>query len=229
MSGARLVEDGVRPRIAIVDYGIGNLPSAQKATERAGGDAFISRDPAEIARADGVILPGVGAMARCMASLSDCGVYSVVVDAIASGRPFLGICVGMQMLHRGSEEHGGVEGLGVFDGVVRLLPDTVKRPQMQWNIVTALRPSMLLAELPNPAWMYFVHSFAPEMHADVVGVCDYGGPVAAVIERGAITGTQFHPEKSSATGIALLGNFVRACMPLRPGSKAGAVATQIGS
>ena len=229
MSGARPVEDGARPRIAIVDYGIGNLPSAQKATERAGGDAFISRDPAEIASADGVILPGVGAMARCMASLSECGVHSVVVDAIASGRPFLGICVGMQMLHRGSDEHGGVEGLGVFDGVVRLLPDTVKRPQMQWNVVTALRPSVLLAELPDPAWMYFVHSFAPEMHADVVGVCDYGGPVAAVVERGAVMGTQFHPEKSSAAGIALLGNFVRACTTPKPVSKAGPVATQMGS
>ena len=229
MSGARPAEDGVRPRIAIVDYGIGNLPSAQKATERAGGDAFISRDPAEIASADGVILPGVGAMARCMASLAECGVHSVVVDAIASGRPFLGICVGMQMLHRGSDEHGGVEGLGVFEGVVRLLPDTVKRPQMQWNIVTALRPCVLLAGLPDPAWMYFVHSFAPEMHADVVGVCDYGGPVAAVVERGAVMGTQFHPEKSSATGIALLGNFVRACMSLKPVSAAGPVATQMGS
>lgn len=199
------------PRIAIVDYGIGNLPSAQKATERAGGDAFITRDPAAIASADGVILPGVGAMARCMESLSECGVRTVVVDAIASGRPFLGICVGMQMLHRGSEEHGGVEGLGIFDGVVRLLPDTVKRPQMQWNIVTACRPSALLADLPDPAWMYFVHSFAPEMHDDVVGVCDYGGTVAAVVERGSVMGTQFHPEKSSATGIRLLGNFVRAC------------------
>ena len=229
MSGVRPVEEGARPRIAIVDYGIGNLPSAQKATERAGGDVFISRDPAEIARADGVILPGVGAMARCMASLSDCGVHSAVVDAIASGRPFLGICVGMQMLHRGSDEHGGVEGLGVFDGVVRLLPDTVKRPQMQWNIVTALRPSVLLAELPDPAWMYFVHSFAPEMHADVVGVCDYGGPVAAVVERGAVLGTQFHPEKSSSAGIALLGNFVRACRSPRPFITADPVATPMGS
>ena len=201
---------GVRPRIAIVDYGIGNLPSAQKATERAGGDAVVTRDPREIAEADGVILPGVGAMGRCMEALSECGVRSVVVDAIGSGRPFLGICVGMQMLHRGSDEHGGVEGLGVFDAMVRLLPETVKRPQMQWNIVTALRPSCLLRELPDPAWMYFVHSFAPELHADVVGVCDYGGPVAAVVERGGVMGTQFHPEKSSTTGIALLANFVRA-------------------
>lgn len=204
-----------RPLVALVDYGIGNLPSARKATERAGAEVVVTRDPAVIASVDGVILPGVGAMARCMESLASYGVRDAVVDAIASGRPFLGICVGMQMLHAGSEEHGGVAGLGVFDATVRLLPDSVKRPQMQWNVVRSIRANTLLDGLDRPdalSWCYFVHSFAPEMHADVVGVCEYGGPVASVVQRGAVMGTQFHPEKSSATGIALLGNFVRACV-----------------
>ena len=154
-------------------------------------------------------------MARCMEALVRHGVRAAVLEAIESGRPFLGICVGMQMLHAGSEDHGGVEGLAVFDGVVRLLSDTVKRPQIQWNIVEQVRPSRLLEGLAQPAGMYFVHSFAPELHPDVVGVCDYGGSVAAVVERGAVMGTQFHPEKSSAAGVALLANFVRTCAAVR--------------
>lgn len=209
-----MAESG-RPVIAVIDYEIGNLHSAVKAIERAGADARPTRDHTLIASADGVVLPGVGAMARCMEQLQANDLRGPALDAIASGRPFLGICVGMQMLHRGSEEHGGVEGLGVFDGTVRLLPDTVKRPQMQWNIVRSLRPNTLLDGLEQPTWVYFVHSFAPELHADVVGVCDYGGDVGAVVQRDNVMGTQFHPEKSSATGIALLHNFVRACSPAR--------------
>lgn len=204
-----------RPVVAVLDYEIGNLHSAVKAIERAGADARPTRDHALIASADGVVLPGVGAMARCMEQLAANDLRGPALDAIASGRPFMGICVGMQMLHRGSEEHGGVEGLGVFDGTIRLLPDTVKRPQMQWNVVRSLRPNTLLDGLEQPTWVYFVHSFAPELHADVVGVCDYGGEVGAVVQRDNVMGTQFHPEKSSTTGIALLRNFVRACSPVR--------------
>lgn len=194
------------PRIAVLDYGIGNLPSVRKSLERSGAEAFITNDVSEIAAADSVILPGVGAIGRCMEALDTYGLRGAVLDAIASGRPFLGICVGMQMLHAGSEEFGGVAGLGYFSGTVVLLPDTVKRPQMQWNIVRSLRPNVLLDGLDQP-WMYFVHSFAPEPHADVVGVCDYGIEVSCVVERGNVMGTQFHPEKSSAPGMALLANF----------------------
>jgi imidazole glycerol-phosphate synthase subunit HisH len=194
------------PRIAVLDYGIGNLPSVRKSLERSGAEAFITNEVAEIASADSVILPGVGAMGRCMEALDAYGLRGAVLDTIASGKPFLGICVGMQMLHAGSEEFGGVEGLGYFSGTVVLLPDTVKRPQMQWNIVRSLRPNVLLGGLDQP-WMYFVHSFAPEPHADVVGVCDYGTEVACVVERANVMGTQFHPEKSSASGLALLANF----------------------
>lgn len=207
------------PIVAIVDYGIGNLRSAQKAYERAGADARITRDSHLIESADGVVLPGVGAMARCMESLDTFDMRGPTLDAIASGRPFMGICVGMQMLHRGSDEHGGVEGLSFFDAVVRELPDTVKKPQMQWNIVrTVDRPSAemngsrarLLSGVDGH-WFYFVHSFAPEEHVDVLGTCDYGGTVAAVVGRGNVCGTQFHPEKSGTSGIALLSNFVDMC------------------
>ena len=208
--------DGVRPRIAIIDYGIGNLPSARKSFERAGADSFITRDPREIACADGVVLPGVGAMGRCMDSLDAYGMRDPVLDAIASGRPFFGICVGMQMLHAGSDEDGGVGGLGYFGGRVVLLPDTVKRPQMQWNVVRARLRAEAVAEPAimsgvDGGWFYFVHSYSPEVHADVVGTCDYGVDLSAVVSRDNVSGTQFHPEKSSAAGIALLANFVSMC------------------
>lgn len=202
------------PSIALVDYGIGNLPSASKALERAGANVFVTRDPAVIARSDGVVLPGVGAMGRCMEALDSYRLRGPVLEAVASGRPFLGICVGMQMLHVGSDEFGGVEGLGVFNGRVRLLPDDVKRPQMQWNIVRQVQPSKLLGSAHGPVWAYFVHSFAPEPHFDVVGVCDYGGEIPCVVERGNVMGTQFHPEKSSNAGIALLSTFVSLCVPV---------------
>ena len=200
----------IQPGVVVIDYGIGNLHSASKALERAGATVTISRAASVIAQADAVLLPGVGAMGRCMASLDSFGLRATVHDFVASGRPFLGICVGMQMLHDGSDENGGVPGLGLVPGTVRRVTGDVKLPQMQWNIVTSLhgRPSILLDELIDP-WMYFVHSFAPELHDDVVGVCDYGGPVGAIVERGAVMGTQFHPEKSSASGLRLLANFVR--------------------
>ena len=200
-----------RPTIALIDYGIGNLPSASKALERAGAEVFVTSDPAVIATTDGVVLPGVGAMGRCMEALDHYRLRTPVLDAIASERPFLGICVGMQMLHTGSDEFGGVEGLDIFDGRVCLLPDEVRRPQMQWNLVQKVRPSRLLGPLDNPTWAYFVHSFAPEFHDDVVGVCDYGGEIPCVVERGNVMGTQFHPEKSSSSGIALLRMFVSLC------------------
>ena len=198
------------PNVVVIDYGIGNLHSASKALERAGARVDVSSDPSVIAAADAVLLPGVGAMGRCMESLNSYGLRSTVHEFADSGRPFLGICVGMQMLHDGSDENGGVAGLGLIPGTVRRVTGDVKLPQMQWNIVTPYeaRPSVLLGELDRP-WMYFVHSFAPELHDDVVGICDYGGPVGAIVERGSVMGTQFHPEKSSASGLRLLANFVR--------------------
>jgi glutamine amidotransferase len=197
--------------IAVLDYGIGNLRSAQKGLEHVGGDAVLTDDPALVDAATGVVLPGVGAFGRCMEALRARGLDEVARGAVASGRPFLGVCIGMQMLYAGSDEDPGVAGLGVFDGFVRLLRGDVKRPQMQWNLLQRDRDTRMLAGLGDPVWMYFVHSYAPDMSADVVATCDYGGPVVAAVERENVWATQFHPEKSGDAGLRLLRNFVDAC------------------
>jgi glutamine amidotransferase len=198
--------------IAVLDYGIGNLRSAEKALQKVGGDARLVTTPAEAAGADGYVLPGVGAFGRCMEALRDSGFDAVAVDAIVTGRPFLGICIGMQMLYATSEESPDATGLGVIDAVVRRLPDGVKRPQMQWNQVQPVGDGRrMLAGIGEGAWAYFVHSYAPDPTADVAATCDYGGPVVAAIERGNLWATQFHPEKSSASGLQLLANFVALC------------------
>jgi glutamine amidotransferase len=197
-----------RPLIAVLDYGIGNLRSAQKALEHVGADARLTADRGLIDEAAGVVLPGVGAFGRCMEALRGAGLADLARDAIDADRPFLGICVGMQLLFEGSEESPGVEGLGVLPGRVRLLAEGVKRPQMQWNVLDVVRPTPLLAGVPEPAWMYFVHSFAAEAGEHVVATCDYGGPVCAAVGRGRLFATQFHPEKSATNGLTLLGNFV---------------------
>jgi imidazole glycerol-phosphate synthase subunit HisH len=194
--------------IAVLDYGIGNLHSAQKALERVGGDARLTADPGLIREAAGVVLPGVGSFGRCMEALEGSGLDDLAIECAASGRPFLGVCVGMQMLYGGSEESPDVPGLGVLPGMIRRLPDGVKRPQMQWNVLVRRAPSALLAGLPEPVWAYFVHSFAAESDEHAVAVCDYGGPVVAVVEREGLWATQFHPEKSGANGLRILANFV---------------------
>jgi glutamine amidotransferase len=196
-----------QPLVAVLDYGIGNLRSAQKALERVGADAQLTADPEVISRAAGVVLPGVGAFGRCMEALRDSGLVKPAQDAAASGRPFLGICVGMQLMYEASEETPGVQGLGILEGTVMLLPDEVKRPQMQWNRVDVLEQSPLLTGLDR-TWMYFVHSYAAELDDSIVATCDYGGPVAAAVAQDNVWATQFHPEKSGRNGLRLLSNFV---------------------
>ena len=193
--------------IAVLDYGIGNLRSAQKALQRVGAEAVLTADPGEVEGAAGVVLPGVGHVGRCLEALRASGLEEPARAAIDAGKPFLGICVGMQMLYDGSDEAPDVKGLGILAGHVRLLPDGVKRPQMQWNQLDH-GPTPMLAGLDDPIWMYFVHSYAPEPSADVVATCDYGGPVVAAVERDNLWATQFHPEKSGAAGLRLLANFV---------------------
>ncbi len=197
--------------VAVLDYGIGNLRSAQKALQRVGADARLTADPGLVAEAAGVVLPGVGAFGRCMASLHQSGLTDVALAAAHDGRPFMGICVGMQMLYESSTESPGVAGLGVLPGPIVRLPPGVKHPQMQWNVLDVKRSSPLLAGLPDPAWVYFVHSFAPEDTADAAATCDYGGPVVAAVDRGTVWATQFHPEKSAANGLRILTNFVERC------------------
>jgi glutamine amidotransferase len=208
----------VEGSIAVLDYGIGNLRSAEKALVHLGADARLVTDPAEAAEAAGVVLPGVGAFGRCAQALRSTGLADCALDALARGKPFFGICVGFQLLYEGSEEAPGVPGLGVLAGKVRALPAGVKQPQMQWNPLRRRlgTDSALLAGLPEAPWVYFVHSYAPEMSDDVVATCDYGGDMVAAAERGPLWGTQFHPEKSGELGLAILANFVAACRAAPP-------------
>jgi len=204
--------NGGRPLIAVLDYGIGNLRSAEKALQRVGGDAHLITDPADAIGATGVVLPGVGAFGRCMEALRATGLDRVALDAVAAATPFLGICVGMQMLYDGSDEDAAVSGLGVLAGKIRLLPDGVKRPQMQWNrLDPVVSDSPMLAGLGERPWLYFVHSYAPELSDDVVATCEYGGQVVAAAARDRVWATQFHPEKSGPAGLRLLANFVAVC------------------
>jgi imidazole glycerol-phosphate synthase subunit HisH len=198
--------------IAVIDYGIGNLRSAEKALQHLGAQARLTGDAGEIARARAVVLPGVGAFGACMHALRSSGLEGVCKDAATDGRPFLGVCIGMQMLFDGSDETPDVAGLGIVSGRVTRLPETVRLPQIGWNTLTITSGSRSCANLPDPAWLYFVHSFAPEpADASVIAAtCEYGRRFAAAIEQGPVWATQFHPEKSGDIGLRLLDNFVQA-------------------
>jgi imidazole glycerol-phosphate synthase subunit HisH len=201
--------DPEAPLIAVLDYGIGNLRSAEKSLRHVGADARLTADRGLITSADAVVLPGVGAFGACMAALGRTGLDDVAREAAASGRPFLGICIGMQLLFEGSEEDPGCPGLGVLAGRIRLLPEGVKRPQMQWNRLEVRRPGHPLLRGLDGTWMYFVHSYAAELGdpADELARVDYGGPVVAAAGRGTVWAAQFHPEKSARPGLDLLSNF----------------------
>jgi glutamine amidotransferase len=198
------------PRLAVLDYGIGNLRSAEKALQHVGADARLVSDVASVEAADAVVLPGVGAFGACARALYDSGLEAPARDALDAGVPFFGVCVGFQLLYEGSDESPGAKGLGVFPGTVGALPAGVKHPQMQWNRLDPLGADdpVPLRGLGERPWVYFVHSFAPPVGEETAATCDYGGPVAALAVRGALWGAQFHPEKSGATGLALLANFV---------------------
>ncbi len=197
--------------MAVLDYGIGNLRSAQKALQVCGADARLTADPEFIAAADAVVLPGVGAFGACMQALRAAGLEPVVHDAVGSGRPFMGICVGMQMLFSDSDEDPDDAGLGVIEGSIRWITDELPRPQMQWNqLALALPDDPMFAGLGANPWVYFVHSLhgVPADPAVVAATCEYGGMVNAAFRQGNVFATQFHPEKSGRDGLALLRNFV---------------------
>lgn len=201
-----------RPKLAVLDYGIGNLRSAQKGLERAGADATLTADPAVIEAADGVVLPGVGNFGACMRALVATGLADQATKVASRGQPFIGICVGMQLLFEGSDESPDEPGLGLLPGRVSWLPDDVKRPQMQWNQLRC-GGHPLVAGMDG-AWVYFVHSLAADLAADdpmVIATTDYGGPVVAAAAKDNVWATQFHPEKSANAGLRLLTNFVEAC------------------
>ena len=199
-----------RPLIAVLDYGIGNLHSAHKGFEHAGADARLTADRGLIEEADGVVLPGVGAYGPCINALRATGLDEIALERIAAGVPFFGICIGMQLMFAGSEEAPGATGLGVFDRQVVAIPDTVKRPQMQWNTLDLRCDHPMFDGLPDEAWVYFVHSFAGTDGDDVVATCDYGTDLVAAVARDNVWAAQFHPEKSGSNGIQILRNFVAA-------------------
>lgn len=199
--------------IAVIDYEMGNLRSVQKALERVGADAVITRDPEVIMGAGAAVLPGVGAFGACMENLRRHGLVEPVKIFVASGRPFLGICVGMQILFDESEEFGPVRGLGILPGkIVRFAPDPEgkrKIPQMGWNALRIVKRAPHLADVKDGAQVYFVHSYYPEP-ADpeiVATTTDYGCTFASSVWRDNVFATQFHPEKSQAVGLRILANF----------------------
>jgi imidazole glycerol-phosphate synthase subunit HisH len=200
-----------RPRIAVLDYGIGNLRSAQKALERVGADAVLTADARVAESADAVVLPGVGAFGACMSALRAAELESVVHNSVARGVPFMGICVGMQMLFDSSEEDEAATGLGIIPGSVQWLASDVPRPQMQWNQLNITKRDVLFAGLEERPWMYFVHSLhgVPADNNDVAATVHYGETLNVAFRRGNVFATQFHPEKSAKAGLQLLENFVK--------------------
>jgi glutamine amidotransferase len=202
------------PRLALLDYGMGNLRSAEKALEHVGARVERTAAAAAIRAADGLVLPGDGAFPRAVQRVRGLELDALVEERLAAGVPLLGICVGMQLLFEGSEELGGAEGLGILPGPVAALDAPgLKVPHIGWSPVTWRRPSALAEGLPQPCPMYHVHSFAPvpAREDDVVGTAEYGTRFASVVERGRVAGVQFHPEKSGRDGLRLLRNWVERC------------------
>ena len=198
-----------RPPVAVLDYGVGNLHSAAKALDRAGADVRVVATVEQAGGAAGLVVPGVGAYGACLTGLASAGGAAAVAGWLEGGRPLLGICVGLQLLFGASDEGPVSDGVGVLPGRIRRLTGKVKIPHIGWDEVTVRPGSRLLAGLRDGTRFYFVHSYAPEPDGDAVAaVCDYGGRFAAAVEYGNLFGTQFHPEKSGAAGLALLGNFV---------------------
>ena len=198
--------------IAIVDYGMGNRRSVEKALEHVGAEPVLTADPDVLCSADGIVVPGVGAFPEAMRRLGAAGLDELIVERADAGVPVLGLCLGMQLLLERSEEHAGAEGLGLIPGEVRALDARgLKLPHIGWNLVTFERPSPLIEGLGEAAAFYHVHSLAPEpaVADDVVGRGEYGGRFVSIVERDNVMGCQFHPEKSSRDGLALLRNFAR--------------------
>ena len=195
--------------LAIIDYGVGNLRSVERAFAATGHPATITDDSSVLRQAKGLVLPGVGAFAACMKALSARGFDALVRERVISGTPLLGICVGMQLLFEESEEFGNAAGLGLIPGRVRRLPREMLVPQVGWNQVRKRNFHPILSQIEDDAFVYFVHSYYcdagdPEM---VAGETDYGITYPSVIGRGDLCGVQFHPEKSQAVGLQMLSNF----------------------
>lgn len=197
-------------KVTIIDYGMGNLYSVQNALKAIGAEPIVTSDAEVIAKAEKILLPGVGAFGDCMANLEKSGLIPVIRECLASGKPFLGICLGMQLLFEGSDEAPGVPGLGFFKGQVKYLPTQLKVPHMGWNKLELRSPSPLL-EGADGEYVYFVHSYhaEPADKSIITSVCDYGAELTASVGRENVQAFQFHPEKSSRVGMKLLENFMK--------------------
>jgi glutamine amidotransferase len=215
--------------IAVVDYGMGNRRSVEKALEHIGARAIVSSDPQALRAAAGLIVPGVGSFPRAMANLRELGLEQLLRERVAAGTPLLGVCLGLQLLFERSSEHGGEQGLGVLAGDVQALAaSSPKLPHIGWNEVRFTRSSPLTQDVPERCAFYHVHSFAPvpEHDEDILGVADYGEPFVSAVARGSVYGVQFHPEKSSTAGLRLLANFARICSAAPALSHAGGQAAR---
>jgi imidazole glycerol-phosphate synthase subunit HisH len=203
----------VSARIAILDYGMGNLRSVEKALEHVGVTATITNDAGEVRAADGVILPGVGAFPRAMERIGELGLDELIAERREAGVPILGICLGLQLLFESTTELGGAAGLGLFAGdVAELEAAGLKVPHIGWSPVRWERESRLAEGIPSETPFYFVHSFAPRPGGgELLGSAEYGARFCCAAERDNVFGVQFHPEKSSAAGLRLLSNFAGVC------------------
>jgi glutamine amidotransferase len=216
MTEATAAPLGEPVEIAVLDYGMGNRRSVEKALEHVGARAVLTSEHARLRAAAGLVVPGVGAFPRAMERVRELGLDELLRERVRAGTPVLGICLGMQLAFDSSSELGGAPGLGIVPGEVRALqPGALKLPHIGWNEVRFTRPgSPLLEQLPSSCAFYHVHSFAPiaAEQRDVLGTAEYASPFVSAVQRGSFYGVQFHPEKSSAAGLRLLANFARICV-----------------
>jgi glutamine amidotransferase len=195
--------------IAIVDYGMGNLKSVTNAFKSLDAGVVVTSDAKEIQKSHALVVPGVGAFGKCIDNLKKYGLFSVLKEQISEGKPYLGICLGMQILLEGSEESPGIDGLGVIQGQVVRFQGSMKIPHMGWNSAKVVKPLKIFEGIPDESYFYFVHSFYPHPTEDVAAtITEYGVPFASSISKGNVFACQFHPEKSQHIGLQMLKNFV---------------------
>lgn len=196
-------------KVAVIDYGAGNVPSVERAVQKLGAEPCRATSPAHIAEAGAIILPGVGHYAALIRALDEQGLRSPLLEALSRGVPFLGICLGLQSLYESSEEAADLAGLGIFRGCVRSLPQNVKLPHMGWNRLRFAHTSPLLQGLTEADYFYFAHTFAAgTAGSEVVATCEHGSAFAAALQKDHLFAVQFHPEKSGQSGARLLRNFL---------------------